>query len=127
MKKIMELDLSEKDLVLRSFERNGFRTLMEHDIEGIEEDKAPRFNLLYKYEKGKNYFVFISVKRNFPERKIVDISTQMLIIRKHQDVKMVARNNYFDASDDYGNIVHIEMDDVTEPIEILNEILMFKK
>ena len=124
---IKELNLTERDKVLGEYERNGFKCIMEHDIEGIENHLAPRFNLLYKYENKKNYFVFVNVKRSCPFHEIADISSQMLVIPRHGDIKMVARNQYFDAQDDVGNIVHIEMDIITDPIEILNEILMFKK
>jgi len=124
---VEELNRTERDKVLGAYERNGFRSIMEHDIEGIEDHLAPRFNLLYKYENKKNYFIFVSVQRGFPCHEITDISSQMLVVPRHGDVKMVARKQFFDASDDIGNIVHIEMDGVTEPIEILNQILMFKK
>ena len=36
---------------------------MEYDTEGIDENKLPRFVLLYKYEKGKN-MDFYKIKKN---------------------------------------------------------------
>ena len=119
-------DWTEKEKYLSSF--SGYRTIMEHDYKnGLDdENRAPYFTLLYKYEKGKNYFIFTQISRNI-EDKIIDVSTQMLIIKKHEDVKVVARNRFFDASDDYGNIVHLEMDVDHEPIEIMSTILNFKK
>lgn len=119
-------NVTEREEVIGNFEYYGFRNIMEHDIRGLDEENLPRFVLLYKYEKGKNYFVFVLTKRN-SEDEIVDISTQMLVIRKHQDIKMVARNQYFDASDDVGNVIHLELDTALDAISIMKQILSFKK
>lgn len=122
-------NITERDEVIGQFEYHGYRDIMSHDICGIEENKLPRFTLLYKYEKGKNYFVFVTTKRDYleSENNITDISTQMLVIRKKEDIKMVARNQYFDASDNVGNIVHIELDSPMDGVSILKQVLTFKK
>ena len=76
-------NISERDEVIGEFEYHGFRNIMEHDIEGIDDNKLPRFVLLYKYEKGKNYFIFVTTKRSdgyIDNRNICDSSTQMLVI-----------------------------------------------
>jgi hypothetical protein len=57
----------------------------------------------------------------------VDISTQMIVIPKKHDIKMVARNKYFDAADEFGNIVHIEFEMYDDPISVMNSVIMFKK
>lgn len=127
MSKTKISNVTERDEVIGQFEYHGFRNIMEHDIEGIKEDKLPRFALLHKYEKGKNFFVFITTKRDWDNGDITDVSTQMLVIKKHQDIKMVARNQYFDASDEIGNIVHIELDTPLDAISVLKQVLTFKK
>jgi hypothetical protein len=121
--------VTEREEVVGQFEYHGFRNIMEHDIEGIKEDKLPRFALLHKYEKGKNFFIFITTKRDYfdTDTRITDVSTQMLVIKKHQDVKMVARNQYFDASDEIGNIVHVELDTPLDAVSVLKQVLTFKK
>jgi len=127
--KIIE-NISEREEVIGNFEYHGFRNIMEHDIEGIDENKLPRFVLLYKYEKGKNYFIFITVKRSNGYNdggEITNISTQMLVIRKKEDIKMVARNQFFDASDNVGNIVHVELDSPLDAASVLKQVLTFKK
>lgn len=127
--KIIE-NISEREEVIGNFEYHGFRNIMEHDIEGIDENKLPRFVLLYKYEKGKNYFVFVTTKRSggyIDNGTITDISTQMLVIRKKEDIKMVARNQFFDASDNVGNIVHVELDTPLDAVSVLKQVLTFKK
>lgn len=123
-------NISERNEVIGQFEYHGFKNIMEHDIKGIDENKLPRFVLLYKYEKGKNYFIFVTTKRSdgyINNGDICDISTQMLVIKKHQDIKMVARNQYFDASDDVGNIVHLELDTSLDAVSVMKQILSFKK
>ena len=100
---------------------------LEDDLEGITEEKLPWFTLLYKYEKQKNYFVFISTKRDWETGNIVDVSTQLLVIHKKEDIKMVVRNQFFDASDNVGNIVHIELDTPFDAVSILKQIITFKK
>lgn len=120
-------NISERDEVIGQFEYHKFRNIMEHDIKGVDDEKLPRFTLLYKYEKGKNYFIFILTKRNLETGKITDVSTQMLVIEKRQDIKMVARNNYFDASDDVGNIVHLELDTPLDAASVLKQVLTFKR
>lgn len=130
MSKTKISNVTEREEVIGGFEYHGFRNIMEHDIEGIEENKLPRFALLYKYEKGKNYFIFVTTKRSngyIDCGDISDVSTQMLVIRKKEDIKMVARNQYFDATDNVGNIVHIELDTALDAVSILKQILMFKK
>ena len=127
--KIIE-NISEREEVIGNFEYHGFRNIMEHDIEGIDENKLPRFVLLYKYEKGKNYFVFVTTKRSggyIDNGDICDISTQMLVIKRKEDIKMVARNQFFDASDNVGNIVHVELDSPLDAVSILKQVLTFKK
>lgn len=127
--KIIE-NISEREEVIGNFEYHGFRNIMEHDIEGIDENKLPRFVLLYKYEKGKNYFVFVTTKRSggyVENGKIIDISTQTLVIKRKEDIKMVARNQFFDASDNVGNIVHVELDSPLDAVSILKQVLTFKK
>lgn len=121
--------LTEREELIGEFEFHGFKNIMEHDIDGIEEDKLPRFALLYKYEKKKNYFIFVTTKRSnyINSREITDISTQMLVIKKGEDIKMVARNNYFDATDNVGNIVHVELDLSLDAMSVLKQILAFKK
>ena len=127
MSKTKIMDVSERNEVIGQFEYHGFRNIMEHDLEGISEEKLPCFTLLYKYEKQKNYFVFISTKRDWETRYIVDVSTQLLVIHKKEDIKMVARNQFFDASDNVGNIVHIELDTPFDAVSILKQIITFKK
>jgi hypothetical protein len=126
--KIIE-NISEREEVIGGFEYHGFRNIMEHDIEGIDENKLPRFILLYKYEKGKNYFIFVTTKRSdgYDNENIRDISTQMLVIKRKEDIKMVARNQFFDASDNVGNIVHVELDSPLDAVSILKQVLTFKK
>lgn len=119
--------VTERDEVIGQFEFHGFKNIMEHDIEGIKEEKLPRFALLYKYEKGKNYFIFVSSKRDWENGNIIDVSTQMLVISKREDIKMVARNQYFDATDNVGNIVHVELDTALDAVSILKQIISFKK
>lgn len=122
-KALKELELSERDLILGRFERNGFVNIMESDHEqGLVDDQNPQFAMLYKYEKGKNFFVFINIKRSVPFREISDVSTQMLVVEKRKQPKMVARNKFFDASDSIGNMVHLEFSDFDEPIEVMNQI-----
>ena len=121
---------TEREKVIGEFEYHGFRNIMEHDIEGIEENKLPRFVLLYKYEKGKNYFVFVTTERDYLDTgagDITNISTQMLVIKKREDIKMVARNQFFDASDNVGNIVHIELDTAFDAVSVMKQIVTFKK
>ena len=123
-------NFTERDEVIGQFEYHGFRNIMEHSIEGIEENKLPRFVLLYKYEKGKNYFVFVTTERDYLDTEagdITNISTQMLVIKKREDIKMVARNQYFDASDNVGNIVHIELDTSFDAVSVMKQIIAFKK
>ena len=127
MSKTKIMDVSERNEVIGQFESHGFRNIMEHDLEGISEEKLPCFTLLYKYEKQKNYFVFISTKRDWESGYIVDVSTQLLVIHKKEDIKMVARNQFFDASDNVGNIVHIELDTPFDAVSILKQIITFKK
>ena len=127
MSKTKIMDVSERNEVIGQFEYHGFRNIMEHDLEGITEEKLPCFTLLYKYEKQKNYFVFISTKRDWETRYIVDVSTQLLVIHKKEDIKMVVRNQFFDASDNVGNIVHIELDTPFDAVSILKQIITFKK
>ena len=127
MSKAKIMDVSERNEVIGQFEYNGFRNIMEHDIEGIDEEKLPQFTLLYKYEKGKNYFIFILTKRNWETGDIIEVSTQMLVIKRKEDIKMVARNQFFDASDNVGNIVHIELDTPFDAVSILKQIITFKK
>lgn len=127
--KIMK-NVTERDEVIGQFEYNGFRNIMEHDIDGIDENKLPRFVLLYKYEKGKNYFVFVTTERDYLDAgsgDITNISTQMLVIKKREDIKMVARNQFFDASDNVGNIVHIELDTAFDAVSVMKQIVTFKK
>lgn len=122
-------NFSERNEVIGEFEYHGFRNIMEHDIEGIDDNKLPRFTLLYKYEKGKNYFVFITTERDYHDTRIEDIniSTQMLVIKKREDIKIVARNQFFDASDNVGNIVHVELDTPFDAVSIMKQIVAFKK
>ena len=127
MSKAKIMDVSERNEVIGQFEYHGFRNIMKHDLEGITEEKLPCFTLLYKYEKQKNYFVFISTKRDWETGNIVDVSTQLLVIHKKEDIKMVARNQFFDASDNVGNIVHIELDTPFDAVSILKQIITFKK
>ena len=127
MSKTKIMDVSERNEVIGQFEYHGFRNIMEHDLEGISEEKLPCFTLLYKYEKQKNYFVFISTKRDWETGNIVDVSTQLLVIHKKEDIKMVVRNQFFDASDNVGNIVHIELDTPFDAVSILKQIITFKK
>ena len=127
MSKTKIMDVSERNDIIGQFEYHGFRNIMEHDLEGITEEKLPCFTLLYKYEKQKNYFVFISTKRDWETGNIVDVSTQLLVIHKKEDIKMVVRNQFFDASDNVGNIVHIELDTPFDAVSILKQIITFKK
>ena len=127
MSKAKIMDVSERNEVIGQFEYYGFRNIMEHDLKGITEEKLPCFTLLYKYEKQKNYFVFISTKRDWETGNIVDVSTQLLVIHKKEDIKMVVRNQFFDASDNVGNIVHIELDTPFDAVSILKQIITFKK
>lgn len=123
-------NISERDEVIGEFEYHGFRNIMEYDIEGIDDNKLPRFTLLYKYEKGKNYFVFITTERDYLDAgagDITNVSTQMLVIKKREDIKMVARNHFFDASDNVGNIVHVELDTMLDAISVMKQIVTFKK
>ena len=122
-------NISERDEVIGEFEYHGFRNIMEHDIEGIDDNKLPRFTLLYKYEKGKNYFVFITTERDYLDTgaRDINVSTQMLVIKKREDIKMVARNHFFDASDNVGNIVHVELDTALDAISVMKQIITFKK
>lgn len=123
-------NVTERDEVIGEFEYHGFRNIMKHDIYEIEENKLPRFVLLYKYEKGKNYFVFVTTERDFIDTEagdITNISTQMLVIKRKEDIKMVARNQYFDATDNVGNIVHIELDTPLDAVSVLKQVLTFKK
>ena len=123
-------NISERDEVIGEFEYHGFRNIMENDIYGIEENKLPQFVLLYKYEKGKNYFVFVTTERDFIDTEagdITNISTQMLVIKRKEDIKMVARNRYFDATDNVGNIVHIELYTPLDAVSVLKQVLAFKK
>ena len=123
-------NVTERDEVIGEFEYYGFRNIMEHDIEGIDDNKLPRFVLLYKYEKGKNYFVFVTTERDYLDAgsgDITNISTQMLVIKKREDIKMVARNQFFDASDNVGNIVHIELDTAFDAVSVMKQIVTFKK
>ena len=127
MSKAKIMDVSERNEVIDQFEYHGFRNIMEHDLEGITEEKLPCFTLLYKYEKQKNYFIFISTKRDWETGEITEVSSQMLVIKRKEDVKMVARNQFFDASDNVGNIVHIELDTPFDAVSILKQIITFKK
>lgn len=127
MSKAKIMDVSERNEVIGQFEYYGFRNIMEHDIKGIDEEKLPQFTLLYKYEKGKNYFIFILTKRNWETGDIIEVSTQMLVIKRKEDIKMVARNQFFDASDNVGNVVHIELDRSFNTASIMKQIIVFKK
>lgn len=130
MSKINISNCTGRDEVVGEFEYHGFRNIMETDIDGIEENKLPRFVLLYKYEKGKNYFVFVTTERDFHNTEagdITNISTQMLVIKRKEDIKMVARNHFFDASDNVGNIVHVELCSPLDAISVLKQVLTFKK
>lgn len=130
MSKAKIMDVSERNEVIGQFEYHGFRNIMEYSIEGIEENKLPRFVLLYKYEKRKNYFVFVTTERDYLDAgsgDITNISTQMLVIKKREDIKMVARNQFFDASDSVGNIVHVELDSAFDAISVMKQIVTFKK
>ena len=128
MSKTKISNVTERDEVIGQFEFHGFKNIMEHDIEGIEENQLPRFTLLYKYEKGKNFFIFITTKRDYCDTgRVTDISTQMLVIRKKEDIKMVARNQYFDATDNVGNIVHVDLDSSFDGVSIMKQIVAFKK
>ena len=127
MSKTKIMDVSERNEVIGQFEYHGFRNIMEHDLEGISEEKLPCFTLLYKYEKRKNYFIFITTKRDCGNGNIVDVSTQLLVIHKKEDIKMVARNQFFDASDNVGNIVHIELDTPFDAVSIIKQTITFKK
>lgn len=127
MSKAKIMDVSERNEVIGQFEYYGFRNIMEHDIKGIDEEKLPQFTLLYKYEKGKNYFIFILTKRNWETGDIIEVSTQMLVIKRKEDIKMVARNQFFDASDNVGNVVHIELDTPFDAASIMKQIIVFKK
>lgn len=127
MSKTKIMDVTERDEVIGGFEYHGFRNIMQHDISGIEEEKLPQFTILYKYEKRKNYFIFISTKRDWESGVITDVSSQMLVIRKKEDIKMVARNQFFDASDNVGNVVHIELDTPFDAASIMKQIVVFKK
>ena len=127
MSKTKIMNVSERNEVIGQFEYHGFRNIMEHDLEGITEEKLPCFTLLYKYEKRKNYFIFITTKRDCGNRNIVDVSTQLLVIHKKEDIKMVARNQFFDASDNVGNIVHVELDTPFDAVSIMKQIVAFKK
>lgn len=123
-------NISEREEVIGNFEHYGFRNIMEHDIKGIDENNLPRFVLLYKYEKGKNYFIFVTTKRSddyIDNGNICDSSTQMLVIKRKEDIKMVARNQFFDASDNVGNIVHVELDSPLNAVSVLKQVLTFKK
>lgn len=123
-------NISERDEVVGEFEFHGFRNIMEHDIYGIDDNKLPRFTLLYKYEKGKNYFIFITTERDYLDTEagdITNISTQMLVIKRKEDIKMVARNQYFDATDNVGNIVHLELDTSLDAVSVLKQVLTFKR
>ena len=123
-------NISEREEVIGNFEHYGFRNIMEHDIKGIDENNLPRFVLLYKYEKGKNYFIFVTTKRSdsyIDNGNICDSSTQMLVIKRKEDIKMVARNQFFDASDNVGNIVHVELDSPLDAVSVLKQVLTFKK
>lgn len=123
-------NITERDEVIGQFEYHGYRNIMEHDIEGIGDENLPRFVLLYKYEKGKNYFVFVTSERDYLDSgvgNITNISTQMLVIKKREDIKMVARNQFFDASDSVGNIVHVELDSAFDAISVMKQIVTFKK
>lgn len=123
-------NISERDEVIGEFEYHGFRNILENDIYGIEENKLPQFVLLYKYEKGKNYFVFVTTERDFIDTEagdITNISTQMLVIKRKEDIKMVARNKYFDATDNVGNIVHVELYSPLDAISVMKQIVTFKK
>ena len=40
---------------------------------------------------------------------------------------MVARNQYFDATDNVGNIVHLELDTALDAVSVLKQVLVFKK
>ena len=126
MSKAKIMDVSERNEVIGQFEYHGFRNIMEYDTEGIDEEKLPQFTLLYKYEKGKNYFIFRLTRRDW-EGDITEVSTQMLVIKRKEDVKMVARNQFFDASDNVGNIVHIELDRSFDAVRIMKQIIVFKK
>ena len=120
---LKEIEMTERDLIVGRFERNNFINIMESDHEdGIVDDRNPQFTMLYKYEDKKNFFVFINIKRTVPFREISEVSTQMLVVEKHQQPKMVCRNKYFDASDSIGNIVHLEFEDFDQPIEVMNQI-----
>ena len=127
MSKTKIMDVSERNEVIGQFEYHGFRNIMEHDFEGITEEKLPCFTLLYKYEKRKNYFIFITTKRDCGNGNIVDVSTQLLVIHKKEDIKMVARNQFFDASDNVGNIVHVELDTPFDAVSIMKQIVAFEK
>lgn len=130
MSKAKISNVTEREEVVGQFEYHGYRNIMEHNIEGISEEKIPRFTLLHKYEKGKNYFIFITVKRSngyIDDGEITDISTQMLVIKRKEDIKMVARNQFFDASDNVGNIVHVELDSPLDAVSVLKQVLTFKK
>ena len=130
MSKTKIMDVSERNEVIGQFEYHGFRNIMEYDTEGIDENKLPRFVLLYKYEKGKNYFIFVTTKRSDgynDNGNICDSSTQMLVIKRKEDIKMVARNQFFDASDNVGNIVHVELDSALDAVSVLKQVLTFKK
>lgn len=127
-KKIEEFkeELNEYEEVIGSFQYHGYRVVSNMGIINNDLKQLPRFALLYNYEKGKNYFIFISVKRT-SDNKISDISTQMLVIKRKEDVKMVARNNYFDASDKMGNVVHVELDYPEDAITLLRNVMTVKK
>lgn len=127
MSKAKIMDVLKRNEVIGQFEYHGFRNIMEHDPEEIDEEKLPQFTLLYKYEKGKNYFIFILIKRNWETGDIIEVSTQMLVIKRREDIKMVARNKFFDASDNVGNVVHIELDTPFDSVSIMKQIITFKK
>lgn len=127
-KKIEEFkELNEYEEVIGSFQYHGYRVISNFGVVNNDLEKLPRLSLLYKFNKGKNYFIFISVKRSFPSNEVSDISTQMLVIKKREDIKMVARNHFFDASDNTGNIVHVELDASENAINLLRNVMTVKK
>ena len=120
--------LNEREIFENTFD--GFKEVLEysHTKNGIERERLSDFNLLYKQEKESktNVFAFIRVERDSDDQ-IIDISTQVLFIPFNGNIKMVARNGYFDASDEVGNLLHLEFDFADEANSILGAILRFKK
>lgn len=87
----------------------GYLELWERSEDVFSDDKLSSFYLFSKKRMfGKQIYVFVTSSRN-EEGVISELATQELISRgkNASGIKLVARNEFLDGTDSYGNIIHI--------------------